>query len=273
MRRSVCSRGTAALLAALLPACSHKGPADIATLASSSDEVVWEAGQKAAAKQNWESARQHYKRIVDGFPQSQHGPEARLALGDSYFKEGGTGNYILAISAYRDFLTLYPSHPKSDYAQYQVGEGFFLQKSGPDRDQTNTQKGLAEFQRLLESYPASSYTEPARTRIHDCRQSLARAEHMAGFFYQKTRKAFRAAIARYEGVLADYPDYERLDDVLFQLAQCLVYMARKAEAAPQLDRLLSEYPQSPRAGEAKALSDQLVREGVSPQPAPPQPQP
>ena len=127
-----------ALLVALLPACSHKGPADIATLASSSDEVVWEAGQNAAAKQNWESARQHYKRIVDGFPQSRHGPDARLALGDSYFKEGGIGNYILAISAYRDFLTLYPSHPKSDYAQYQVGEGFFLQKSGADRDQTNT---------------------------------------------------------------------------------------------------------------------------------------
>ena len=267
------SLGTAALLASLLPACSHKGPADIATLASSSDEVVWEAGQKAAAKQNWESARQHFKRIVDGFPQSQHGPEARLALGDSYFKEGGTGNYILAISAYRDFLTLYPSHPKSDYAQYQVGEGFFLQKSGPDRDQTNTQKALGEFQRLLESYPASTYTEPARTRIHDCRQSLARAEHMAGSFYQRTRRAYRAAIARYEDVLTDYPDYERLDEVLFQFAQCLVYMARKAEAAPQLDRLLSEYPQSPRAREAKALQEQLAREGVAPPASPPTPQP
>jgi len=260
-----------ALLAALLPACSHKGPADIATLASNSDEVVWEAGQKAAAKQNWESARQHFKRIVDGFPQSQHGPEARLALGDSYFRVGGTGNYILAISAYRDFLTLYPSHPKSDYAQYQVGEGFFLQKNGPDRDQTNTQKALGEFQRLLESYPSSSYTEPARTRIHDCRQSLARAEHLAGFFYQRTRKAYRAAITRYEGLLADFPDYERLDEVLLRLAQCLVYSARKAEAAPQLDRLLAEYPQSPFAGEAKELQDQLIREGVAPQTPPPSP--
>ena len=41
MRRKLPSLGTAALLAALLPACSHKGPADIATLASNSDEVVW----------------------------------------------------------------------------------------------------------------------------------------------------------------------------------------------------------------------------------------
>lgn len=257
--------GVAVLLAALLPACSHKGPADIATLASGSDEIVWEAGQKAFAKQNWEAARQHFKRIVDGFPQSKYGADARLALGDSYFKEGGTGNYILAISAYRDFLTLYPSHPKSDYAQYQVGECFFLQRNGSDRDQTNTQKALAEFQRLLESYPASSYTEPGRTRIHDCRQSLARAEYQAGYFYQQTRKAYRASIIRYEGLITDYPDYERLDEVLYRLAQCLIYSARKAEAAPQLDRLLAEYPQSPLAKDARALQDQLIREGIAPQ--------
>jgi outer membrane protein assembly factor BamD len=262
------------LVLALLPACSHKGPADIATLASSSDEVVWEAGQKAAAKSNWESARQHFKRIVDGFPQSQHGPEARLALGDSYFKEGGTGNYILAISAYRDFLTLYPSHPKSDYAQYQVGECFFLQKSGADRDQTNTKKALEELQRLLEMYAASPYTEPARTRIRELRQNLARSEHVAGYFYQRTRKAYRASIARYEIVLSDYPDYDRLDEVLFRYAECLTFMARKAEAMPQLNRLVSEYPESSFSDDARQLMSAIEKDGLVvplPTPAPPPP--
>jgi outer membrane protein assembly factor BamD len=256
-----------ALLSAL-PACSHKGPADIATLASNSDQVVFEAGQKAAAQNNWEAARQHFKRVVDGFPQSRFGPEARLALADTYFREGGIGNYILAISAYRDFLTLYPSHAKSDYAQFQVGECFFLQKNGPDRDQTNTKKSLEEFQRLLEIYPASPYTEPARTRIRDCRQTLARSEYLAGYFYQRTRKAYRAAIARYEGLLEGYPDYERLDEVLFRLAQCLVFMARKAEALPQLGRLLAEYPQSGYAGEAQDLIQELEKEGVKGPPGP-----
>jgi len=252
--------GLVSLLAILVPACSHKGPADIATLASNSDQVVWEAGQKAAAKNNWEAARQHFKRIVDGFPQSQYGSEARLSLGDSYFREGGYGNLILAVSAYRDFLTLYPSHPKSDYAQYQVGECFFLQKNGPDRDQTNTKKSLEEFGRLLEAYPASGYIEPARTRIRDCRQSLARSEYLAGYFYQRTRKAYRAAVARYEIVLSDFPDYERLDEVLWRLSECLVFSARKAEALPQLDRLLAEYPQSGFASEARQLVDQLAKE-------------
>ena len=77
--------------ALLLASCGGTRP-DIATLASNSDQVIWEAGQKAAEKKQWETARQHFKRIIEGFPQSQVGPQARLALADSYFQEGGAGN-------------------------------------------------------------------------------------------------------------------------------------------------------------------------------------
>ncbi len=197
------------LLLALLAGwgCAHGGQADIATLASNSDQVIWEAGQKALEKHQYEAARQHFKRIIDGFPQSEYGPAARLALGDSYFQEQGTANYILAVAAYREFLTIYPSHPRSDYAQYQVGECYFKQRNSPDRDQTPTHNALEEYQRLLELYPSSTYIEKARSRIKDCRQSLGRAEFLAGFFYQRTRQSCHAAIARYQAILADYPDY------------------------------------------------------------------
>jgi len=178
-------RAPAFLLAALAYGCASGGQVDIATLASSSDQVVWEAGQKAFASRQWEPARRYFKRIIDGFPQSQFGPPARLALADSHFNEGSFANYILAISEYRDFVTLYPSHPRSDYAQFQIGEAQFSQRNGPDRDQTATVKALAEFDRLLEAYPSSPYVEQARSRIGACRQSLARAEFLAGFFYQR----------------------------------------------------------------------------------------
>jgi len=144
-------------------ACGHGAP-DIATLTSNSDQVIWEAGQKALSKHDWESARQHFKRIIDAFPQSQYAPSARLALGDAYMQEGGTSNDILAIGAYREFLTLYPSHPKSDYAQFQVAESYFRQKSGPDRDQTQTLHALEEYERLLDLYADSPYVENATTQ-------------------------------------------------------------------------------------------------------------
>lgn len=266
-------RTLALLLGLTLGGCASRGEPDIATLASNSDQLIWEAGQKAFDKHNWESARQHFRRIVDGFPQSEYGPPARLALGDSYFREGGTSNYILAVSAYRDFLTLFPSHPKSDYAQFQVAEGFFKQRNGADRDQTSTARALEEFQRLLELYPASAQIETARQRIVVCRQSLARAEFLAGYFYQRTRSAPRSAIFRYQGILDDYPDYQHLDEVLFRMGECLVKVGRAGEAPPHLSRVIDEYPNSSFAGPARQLLESIPN---LPQPAPaatPQPAP
>jgi outer membrane protein assembly factor BamD len=249
--------------------CASGGEVDVSTLASSSDQILWEAGEKASQKKNWESARQIYKRIIDGFPQSEYGPAARLALGDSYFGEGGTANYILAIGSYRDFLTLYPSHPKSDYAQFRLAESHFRQKNSPDRDQSETDKALGEFQRLLELYPQSSYVEEARNRVIECRQSLARAEFLAGFFYQRTRQACRAAVSRYEAILADYPDYNDTDEVLYRIGQALGACNRTAEALPHLARLLEDYKDSRYAEEAKKLYDLLAAKApAAPPPGP-----
>jgi outer membrane protein assembly factor BamD len=261
--------GGALLLSLGFDACGTGGQPDIATLASNSDQVIWEAGQKAFEKKQWDSARQHFKRIIDAFPQSEYGPAARLGVGDAYFNEGGTANYVLAISAYREFLTLYPSHPKSDYALFQSGEANFKQRNGPDRDQTATIKALEEFERLLELYPNSQYVEKTRSRIMECRQSLARAEFLAGLFYQKTRQACRAAIARFERVVSEFADFQQLDEVLYRLGACLQASGRGAEAAPYLDRLVQEYPQSEFADDARRLLKTLPGPAASPSPAAP----
>jgi len=263
-------RAAAVLLALPFAACAHSG-VDLASLSSNSDQIVWEAAQKAYARKNWESARQLFKRIIDGFPQSEHGPGARLGLAESHFQEGGAANYILAVAEYRDFLTLYPSHPKADYAQIQVAEAYYRQRNRPDRDQMPTERALAEYQRLLDVYPQSSYVEQVRARIRECRQSLAKAEFMAGYFYQRSRQAWRAAILRYEGIVSEYPDYEDFDQVLFRIAECLAASGRSAEALPQLGRLLAEYPTSSYAQPARKLMADLEQKAGPEAPLPPVP--
>jgi outer membrane protein assembly factor BamD len=254
--------------------CAHGGQPDIATLASNSDQVIWEAGHKAYEKKQWENARQHFRRIIDGFPNSQFGPQARLALADSYFLEGGTANYVLSAGSYREFLTFYPSHPRSDYAQYQVGESFYKQRNGPDRDQTATTQALEEYERVLQYYPNSQQVKPAQARVTELRQNLARAEFLAGYFYQRTRQAPRAAIARYEGILRDYPEYKQMDEVLFRLAQALADSGRLGEALPHLDRMLKEYPGSEFAADARKLQTSLQNlPAPAPVPTPPIPTP
>jgi outer membrane protein assembly factor BamD len=255
MKRAIAVALGAALSAL---ACAHGGAKSVGTLTSNSDNVVWEAGQKLLKQRRWDEARQHFKRIVEGFPQSDHLADARIALGDCYFEQGGEANYILAVSEYRGFLTLYPSHPRSEYAQFRVALSFDRQRHGPDRDSTNTEKALEEYQRLLEIYPNTQYKEEARARVVDCRQNLARTDYVVGFFYQRTRKAYRAALQRYELLLKDYPDYARVDEVLFHAAECLRYLGRFVEALPRVNQLLEDYPQSPLTDSARKLRQELL---------------
>ncbi len=241
-----------AALAALAGGCAaHR--VDVSVLSSPSDQIVWDAAQKAIQKKDWEAARQYLRRIIDAFPQSEHQPQARIGLADTYFEAGGTANYVLAISSYREFLTLYPQHAKSDYAQFQVAESEFKQRNSPDRDQTATEKALEEYQRLLDVYPESSYVETARERIRQCRQEVARADYLVGWFYQRGRQAWRSAIGRYEIILTDYPDYEKTDEVLYRVSQCLAAAGRYAEALPYIGRLEKEFPKSAFLADAAKL--------------------
>ncbi len=258
-------------LCSLTAGCAT-GLADVQLLSSPSDQVVWEAAQKALKKKDWVAARQYLRRIVDAFPQSQHHPDARIALADAYFDQGGLANYVLAAADYREFLALYPQHAKSDYAQFRVAECYFKQKNGPDRDSTATQEALQEYERLLDVYPASSYVERTRQRIHDCRQALARGNYLVGFFYQRARRVWRAAIGRYELILRDYPDYEQTDEVLFRISQCLAAAGRYAEALPHMARLARDFPKSRFVAPAEKLRATFPAGSTpafSAQPAPP----
>jgi outer membrane protein assembly factor BamD len=257
-------------LVLLMAACASRRDVDIGSTAGRTDRLVWEEAQKAREKRRWMEARQHYKRIVDAFPNSEFAPDARLGMGDSYFYEGGLGNYVLAISEYRQFLTVYPSNPKNLYAQYMVAESYFKQKHGADRDQTPTQQALEEYQKLVHVAPDSEWGKKAQTRVDECRQILARSEFLVGLFYQRTRQACRSAVLRYQGILKDYPDYAQIDEVLFRLGECLALSGRKAEAEPELQKLVANHPNSPFVSEARELIQKLAE---APPERPPAPRP
>jgi outer membrane protein assembly factor BamD len=253
-----------ALLVGAAAGCGRQ-EVDIATLASNSDQVIWAAGQKALKGKQWDVARQHFRRIVDGFPQSPLVPEARIAIGDAHFSEGGSGNLILAAGQYREFLNVFPSHPRGDYAQFRVAESYYNQRNSPDRDQTQVLQALEEYLGFLERYPESPLAKTVRERVKASRSSLARSEFVVAYFYQKSRRAYRAAIPRYENILKNYPDFDQTDETLLRLGQCLALSGRTAEAAPVLARLLDEYPDSPFVKDARLL---MAPPTPSPSPAP-----
>lgn len=259
--------GLALSLLALSWGCGRQD-VDLATIASNSDQVIWEAGQKALKSKQWDVARQHFRRIVDGFAQSPLVPQARLAMGDAYFSEGGAANLTLAAGQYREFLNVFPSHARGDYAQFQVAESYFNQRNSPDRDQTQVVQALDDYLLFLDRYPESPLAQTARERVKACRASLAESEFVVAYFYQRSRKACRAAIPRYENILKRYPDFEQTEETLLRLGQCLTFSGRLAEAVPVLARLLDEYPESEFVEEGRILMEIATKTTAEPAPGP-----
>jgi TolA-binding protein len=80
---------------------------------------------------------------------------------------------------------------------------------------------------------------------------------MANHYYKQ--KDYARAIDTFETVLSSHPDAKFLDVVLFNYGRCLFRMGKKNEARSKFDQLISEYPQSPLAGDAKKISDALAK--------------
>ena len=82
--------------------------------------------------------------LINTYPDSEYLAKAKLAIADSYYKEGGTSNLTLAVSGYKDFIVFFPFLPEATYAQMQVAMAHFKQMEKPDRDRTQALALLAD---------------------------------------------------------------------------------------------------------------------------------
>jgi outer membrane protein assembly factor BamD (BamD/ComL family) len=84
------------------------------------DKLLFERGAAALNDQKWFTAREYFRQIVEGYPQSPFRADAKLGTGDTYLGEGGPANAVLALNEFREFLAFYPTHERADYAQYKM---------------------------------------------------------------------------------------------------------------------------------------------------------
>src|SRR5262249_28390966 len=71
-----------------------------------------------------------------------------------------------------------------------------------------------------------------------------------GNFYFRGR-LYPAAIARYKEVLQKYPDYSKMPDTLFHLAESFHHSGNDPEAGIYYARIVSDFPLSERVKEAR----------------------
>jgi len=212
-----------------------------------------------------EVGRLNLQTLINTYPDSEFLAKAKLAIADSYYKEGGTANTTQAIAGYKDFIVFFPFLPEAAYAQMQVAMANYNEMAKPDRDSTHCKMAEEEFQTFLQKYPKDPLAPKAEQRLREVQEVLAEGQFRIAYYYY-VKGDRRASAGRLAPLVARYPLYSKSDEALWMLADVFEKSERKDIAGGYLTLLVKNYPLSKKAPLAK---DKLKSFGVPiPQPDP-----
>jgi outer membrane protein assembly factor BamD len=252
-----------ALGTALLTGClGKKNVAPVAGTSVEPDKVLYTKATGDLKRGRYTTGRLALETLINTYPDSEYLAKAKLAIGDSYYKEGGTAGLKQSIVEYKDFITFFPFLDEAANAQMQIAMAHYRQMEKPDRDHAEAVQAEAEFQTFLEKYPNSALVPLAEQHLRDVQEVLAEGNfRVASFYYIRT--AYRAAGARLIELTNRYPLYSQADQANWMLGQIYEKGEHNEIAAKYYSRIVKDYPLSSLAGDSK---NKLVKFGV---PVPP----
>ena len=180
------------------------------------DKVLFDRAEDAIKHGKYDVARLSLQTLINTYPDSEYVARAKLAIGDSWYQEGGTAAMAQAESEYKDFITFFPNMPEAAEAQMKIANIHFSEMEKADRDPTHARRAEEEYRQLIMQFPDSPLVPEAKQRLLEVQEVLADREYIIGHFYFM-RESYPAAIARLKSVADTYPLYSGADVALFEL--------------------------------------------------------
>src|SRR5437764_12894930 len=139
-----------ALSVGLLSSCSHKKyETPITKNTQQPDKVLFDQAVKDIEHGRYEVARISLNTLMNTYESSEYLAKAKLAIADSWFREGGANGMAQAEAEYKDFILVYPSMEEAAEAQNRVCQIHYRQMEKSDRDWTQTLRAEDECRQLL----------------------------------------------------------------------------------------------------------------------------
>jgi outer membrane protein assembly factor BamD len=189
------------------------------------DRQLYDKALEATKKGHFDVARLDLQTLLNTYPDSQYQMKAKLAIADSWYREGGTAALTQAESEYKDFITFFPNAPEAAEAQMRVGDIYFRQMDKPDRDYAKAVHAEEEYRLMLQQFPDSTLVPQAKQRLREVQEVMATREADIAAYYS-TRENWPATIARYQTVVDTYPQFSHMDDTLVGLGDAYEAEAR-----------------------------------------------
>lgn len=269
----------AAALALTSAGCFFRHPKNLNPLAGlpsvQPDRTLYNRAMKDLAHNNFTVARLLLQDLINTYPDSQYLAQAKLAIANSWYREGGSEGLAQAEAQYQDFITFFPNMPEAREAQLRIATIHFRQIQKPDRDPTQALDAKRDLTTFLRRYPTGLMSQQARQMLRETDEVLADGIFRIAQFYE-VEGNYRAEQGRLQEVLKSYPLYSRGAEAMAMLAESYLITSSRyswaEEQSPQgmyrmlfkknaigdfsqaqkyLARLIERYPESSYVGWAR----------------------
>lgn len=242
-------------MAALLSSCGirrKKYENPISKDTQQPDKVLFDRAVSDIEHGRYEIARLTLNTLMNTYDQSEFLAKAKLAIADSWFREGGAHGLAQAEAEYKDFILFYPTMEESAEAQEKVCMIQYKQMEKSDRDPTHAVRAEEECRQVVTQFPNSKFAVEAQQKLRDIQEVLAESEFRVGSFYY-TKGVPVAAINRLEGLSNHFPLYSKADEALWKLGDSYDKLGPRFRdrSADAYTRIVRDYPLSAYAENAK----------------------
>ncbi|MFZ0758995.1 MAG: outer membrane protein assembly factor BamD, partial [Candidatus Sulfotelmatobacter sp.] len=179
MSRRIRLLATLGTLLMITAACTNKKSVNpLADLGSKQpDKVLFDRAMNAMKHNRFDVARMTLETLINTYPDSEFIARAKLAVGDSWYAEGGAASLAQAEQEYRDFETFFPNLPEAAEAQLKIANIQYEQMEKADRDFTHAKRAEDEYRNLIMQYPDNTkLVAEGKQRLLEVQEVLAERE-------------------------------------------------------------------------------------------------
>ncbi len=216
------------------------------------DKVLFDRAVDDIEHARYEQARLTLQTLMNTYDTSEYLAKAKLAVADSWYREGGSHGLAQAEAEYKDFILFYPQLEEAAEAQEKVCKMQYQQMDKSERDPLHARRAEDECRQLLVQFPNSKFAPDAQQYLRTAQEVLADAEFRVGSFYYRSKGSFPAAANRLTALTDQFPLYSRADDALMLEADSYHRMGDRFEdqEAAAYSRIVRDYPLSSHVAEA-----------------------
>ena len=223
--------------------------------AAEPDKILYEKGLRDVSKGRYDVGRLVFQNLLNTYPDSEYQERAKLAIADSYFKQGGTSGLLQAKAEYEDFKTFFPTSEELDDAQMRIALTHFRQMEKPNRDATQARAAQKEFQAFVAEHPESPLVGEARQYLREVEEVLAVGD-LGVAKHEFVRRNYRGAFNR-AATAIKYADFSRQDEVLYVLGRVREREQNIVAAGYYYGLVVRYHPLSQFEGESRKKLEKL----------------